>query len=151
MTADSNTTTVNMVGYATMYVTNIHGDLWLLPTGWVLVDKCLHDLILPSTMLKDKSGLYQGATLSHDGNFISLTDGDIILLCFDSKTYYLDYFMSKSATNDSIMWFADTVYSSPVRSEIKDDAAELPGSSPAVNKHLQPLGEMHPDTLSTMT
>ena len=82
MTADSNVTTINTVGYATMYITNIHGDLQLLPTGWALVDKHLHDLILPSAMLKDESSLYQGATLSHNGDFISLTDGDIIPLCY---------------------------------------------------------------------
>ena len=77
MTADGNATTVNTVGYATLYVANINGDLRPLPTGRALVDKRLHDLISPSAMLKDESGLYQGATLSRDGDFISLSDGDM--------------------------------------------------------------------------
>ena len=68
------------------------------------------------------SGLYQGATLSRNGDFISLTDGDIIPLRFDGKTYYLDYFVSKSATDDGIVRFTDAVYSSPVGSEVDDDS-----------------------------
>ena len=37
MTADGNMMTVNTVGYATMYIANIHGDLQPLPTGRALV------------------------------------------------------------------------------------------------------------------
>ena len=151
MTADGNATTVNTVGYATMYVANINGDLRPLPTGRALVDKRLHDLISPSAMLKDESGLYQGATLSHNGDFISLTDGDIIPLRFDGKTYYLDYFVSKSATDDSIVRFAEAVYSSPVGPMLDDDADAPLGDSPAADEHLRPLGEMHSDKPSTTT
>ena len=35
-------------------------------------------------------------------DFISLSDGEIIPLCFDSKAYYLNYFISKSAMDDRL-------------------------------------------------
>ena len=123
-----------------MDVANVNGDLRPLPTGRALVDKRLHDLISPSAMLKDESGLYQGATLSRNGDFISLTDGDIIPLRFDGKTYYLDYFISKSATDDGIVRFAEAVYSSPVGPTLDDDADAPLGDSPAADEHLRPLG-----------
>ena len=151
MTADSNATMVSTVGYATLYVASINGDQQLLPTGHTLADKCLHNLISPSAMLKDDIDLYQGAMLSCNGDFISLSNVDIIPLRFDGKTYYLDYFVSKSATNGSIMRFADVVYSSPVNPKANDDAATVSNDSNMISKHLQPLSEMHCDRLNTTT
>ena len=60
ITADSNTTTVSTVGYATLHVANISSNLQPLPTGHALVKKYLHNLISPPAMLKDRSSLYQG-------------------------------------------------------------------------------------------
>ena len=102
-------------------------------------------------MLKDEGSLYQGATLSRDGDFISLSNGDIIPLHFDGKTYYLDYFVSKSATDNGIVRFADAVYSSPVNAKLNDDAAAPLGDGPAIDECLWPLSEMHPDRPSMTT
>ena len=114
-----------------------------------LVNKHLHNLILPSTMLKDESGLDQGTTLSCHSDFISLSDSDIIPLRFDSKTYYLDYFVSKSATNDSIVWFADAVYSSPVGFDADDDTPAAVNDTNMLEEHPRPLSELHCGRLNT--
>ena len=42
---------------------------------------------------------FYGAHLTRDGCTIELTDGDIIPLRWDGRTYFLDYFVRKNATD----------------------------------------------------
>ena len=46
---------------------------------------------------------------------------------------------------------SDAVYSSPVGSEISEDAAVPSNNSSTIDEQLRPLGEMHPDRPSTAT
>ena len=124
-TADNGTAIIDTVGFGTLYVLNTKSQLRALPTGRSLVG-CgklsntkvkLHDLASPSAMTWASDSNFYGAHLTRDGCTIELMDGDTIPLRWDGRTYFLDYFVRKNATDgeqSDEIWFADTVFSSPV-------------------------------------
>ena len=109
-----------------MYAYDTCGNLQAIPRGRTLVEKSLHRLLSPKSMLTAPDATVQEARLSLDNSSMQLHNGARVPLRWDGKSWYLDYFVRKNATDsDDVagVQFADVVASEMVAHVADDDAA----------------------------
>ena len=92
ITASGQRLNVAAQGTGTMYAYDTCGNLQSIPRGRTLVEKSLHRLLSPKSMLTAPDAAVQEARLSLDNSFMQLHNGARVPLRWDGKSWYLDYF-----------------------------------------------------------